>query len=136
MNNLLNKVLCKLGSLTLADKLPDDPFGGEGERSIEDLIREDQELSDAEDAILDNEKKAGRTKKIVAACTGVLVLGAVVTAAFMYNPFDGSQTVGEKEPSTITNPSDTGGGVPVAHRMPHVLKKRKLFIKQKAMSFL
>lgn len=97
------------GTMNTNDELPDDPFGGEGERSIEDLIREDQELADAEDAILDDEKKAGRTKKIVAACTGVVVLGVVITAAFMYNPFGGSQTVGEKDPSTISNSSDNGG---------------------------
>lgn len=98
------------GTMNIDDELPDDPFGSESERSIEDLIREDQELSDAEDAILNDERKAGRTKKIVAACTGVLVLGGVVTAAFMYNPFGGSQTVGEKDPSTISNSSDNGGG--------------------------
>lgn len=97
------------GTMNINDELPDNPFGDDGERSIEDLIREDQELSDAEDAILDDEKKAGRTKKIVAACTGVVVLGVVITAAFMYNPFGGSQTVGEKDPSTVSNSSDNGG---------------------------
>jgi len=94
------------------DKLPDDPFGNEDDRSIEDLIREDREAAEAEDDILNSEKGNGRTKKIVFAGVGALATAGIVTAAFLFNPLGGDQTVGEKEPGTVVNTSDGGGENP------------------------
>lgn len=92
------------------DSLPDDPFAEEEtESSIEDLIREDQEDALKEDAILDNEQKQGRTKKIVLSTVGALAVCGVVVSAFFFNPFDNNnQVVGSGEIDK-SNTSDNGG---------------------------
>lgn len=94
------------------DKLPDDPFGDDNERSIEDLIREDREEAEAEDAILNQEKSEGRTKKIIIAGVGLLATAGIMTSIFLFDPFSvNTQNVGEKDPAgTSANPSDNGGG--------------------------
>lgn len=91
------------------DSLPDNPFGEEEEvRSIEDLIREDQEAEKKEDEILESEKKQGHTKKIVFGSLGVLALCGIVVGGVLFNPFDNDQKVGTNNVSTVA-PSDNGG---------------------------
>lgn len=91
------------------DALPDDPFAEEEDiRSIEDLIREDQEAEREEDEILNNERNEGRTKKIVLSVAGVLAVCSIAVAGVMFNPFDNDQKVGTGE-ITSSGPSDNGG---------------------------
>lgn len=90
------------------DALPDDPFSDEEDlRSIDDLIREDQEAEQEEDEILENERKQGRTKKIVFGVLGLIAVCGITVSAVVFNPFDNDQKVGTGE--TISQPSDNGG---------------------------
>lgn len=97
------------------DQLPEDVFGSDEERSIEDLIREDEAAAQAEDNILNEEKRNGRNKKIVIGSISTLAVTGLIVSAFFFDPFNlnnGGQTVGEKDNKNVSQTSDGGGADP------------------------